>query len=96
MTKYLLREAFSKVIPESTRNRKKLGFPTPVKDWFTKERRGIYETILNNEYIKKNMNLEYIQGLIDGHISKKVDNSRKIYLLLVLALWYDVFITDVK
>jgi asparagine synthase (glutamine-hydrolysing) len=31
-TKYILRKAFSGVIPESTRNRKKLGFPTPVRD----------------------------------------------------------------
>lgn len=96
VTKYLLREAFKAVIPESTRNRKKLGFPTPVKDWFTKERQDVYKIILNNEYIKANMNLDYIQNLIDNHVTKKVDNSRKIYSLLVLSLWYDVFITNSK
>ncbi|MEK7147708.1 MAG: asparagine synthase (glutamine-hydrolyzing), partial [Patescibacteria group bacterium] len=29
VTKYLLREAFKSILPESTRKRKKLGFPTP-------------------------------------------------------------------
>lgn len=93
ITKYLLREAFSFIIPESTRNRKKLGFPTPVRDWFTKERVDLYKTILENEYIKSHMDINYIQNLIKAHVSKKVDNSRKIYALLVLAIWYDIFIT---
>ncbi|TSC70728.1 MAG: asparagine synthase (glutamine-hydrolysing), partial [Parcubacteria group bacterium Gr01-1014_46] len=93
VTKYLLREAFKDIIPESTRNRRKLGFPTPVKDWFTTGRKEIYDIILNNEYIKSHMNVYRIQNLINEHLSKKADNSRKIYTLLMLALWYDVFIS---
>ncbi len=96
VTKYLLREAFKNVIPESTRNRRKLGFPTPVKDWFTAERKEIYETILDNEYIKSHLNVDYIKTLINEQVTKKADNSRKIYTLLVLALWYNVFIKRVR
>ncbi len=92
VTKYFLRKAFEKTIPESTRNRKKLGFPTPIRDWFTNERKDLYFIILNNEYIKSHMDTVYIQGMIKDHTSKKIDNSRKIYLLLMLALWYDTFI----
>ncbi|MBA3733296.1 asparagine synthase (glutamine-hydrolyzing) [Patescibacteria group bacterium] len=92
VTKYLLREAFQKIIPENTRNRKKLGFPTPIRDWFTKDRTDVYDTILDNEYINTHLNTKNIRNLIDEHIAKKVDNSRKIYLLLMLAIWYDVFI----
>jgi asparagine synthase (glutamine-hydrolysing) len=92
VTKYLLREAFKSVVPESTRNRRKLGFPTPVKDWFTAERGEIYETILENEYIKTHMDTAYIQRIISDHVAKKADNSRKIYLLLMLSLWYNTFI----
>ncbi len=94
VTKYLLREAFKTVIPESTRNRKKLGFPTPIANWLTADRQEVYDTILNNPYIKTRMNTDYIQNLITDHTSKKSDNSRKIYLLLMLALWYDVFVTE--
>ncbi len=90
-TKHILREAFRKIIPESTRNRKKLGFPTPVRNWFTKERQNEYNIILHNEYIKSHLDIVQIQKLIDDHVSKKIDNSRKIYLLLMLAHWYDVF-----
>jgi len=94
VTKYLLREAFKDVVPEETRNRKKLGFPTPVRDWFTADRQNIYDTILKNPYIKEKMDTTYIQKLISDHTSKRADNSRKIYALLMLALWYDVFIIN--
>ncbi len=92
VSKYILREAFKNVIPETTRNRRKLGFPTPVKDWFTGDKKEIYRKILENNYISSNMNIEYIMEIIKQHVDKKADNSRKIYTLLVLALWYDVFI----
>lgn len=95
-TKYILREAFNRVIPESTRNRRKLGFPTPIRDWMTEESTGIYDSILNNKYIQNKLDLEYIKSLISDHIEAKKDNSRKIYTLLMLALWYDTFIADTK
>lgn len=92
VTKYLLREAFKNVIPESTRNRRKLGFPTPVKDWFTKDRQDVYDTILENEYMKKHFNMYRVKNIIDDHLAGKSENSRKIYTLLILSLWYNVFI----
>lgn len=92
VTKYLLREAFKSVLPEETRKRRKLGFPTPVREWFTKERKDIYDTILNNSYIKSRFNTKEIERIIDDHVNKVTDNSRKIYLLLLLAIWYNTFI----
>lgn len=91
-TKYLLREAFTKLIPESTRNRRKLGFPTPIKDWMTAESMGIYDSILQNAYIQEKLDTDHIKKLIVDHVEGKKDNSRKIYTLLMLALWYDTFI----
>mgnify|MGYP001614322100 CR=1 FL=1 len=91
-TKYLLREAFKSVLPESTRKRKKLGFPTPIREWFTRDRGDLYKTILENEYIKSHFNTKNIEKLIEEHVTKSMDNSRKIYLLLQLAIWYNTFI----
>ncbi len=91
-TKYLFREAFKNIIPESTRNRRKLGFPTPIRDWFTVDQTEIYKTILENKYVMEHLDTMQIQKLIDNHTSKRADNSRKIYLLLMLALWYNVCI----
>lgn len=104
VTKYILREAFKNVIPEETRNRKKLGFPTPIRDWLKAEHlyavgsgkntQNVYETILNNRYIKEHMEMSIIEDIIDQHIAGKSDNSRKIYTLLMLAIWYNVFVEN--
>jgi asparagine synthase (glutamine-hydrolysing) len=94
VTKYLLREAFRSVLPESARTRKKLGFPTPVREWFTAERKWIYELILANTYIKSRFNLAEIETLIREQLEKKADHSRKLYLLLILAIWYNTFIEE--
>ncbi len=95
VTKYLLREAFASVLPESTRNRKKLGFPTPVREWFTPERSWIATLILENEYVRSHFNLEAVESLFKDHFEKKADNSRKIYLLLILSIWYNTFIAEI-
>ena len=91
-TKYLLRESVRGVIPESTRNRKKLGFPIPIRNWLTRERNDIYDQIISNSYIKKNMDTVEIEKLIKDHIDGWSDNSRKIYLLLMLAIWHEIFL----
>lgn len=94
-TKYLLREAMKGIIPEKNRKKKKLGFPVPLKEWFRDKNNGyIFDVIRNNEYIKEKFNKEAIEQLISDHISGKKDNSRKIYLLFSLAIWYNVFIKE--
>lgn len=90
-TKYTLRKAFSKIIPEGTRLRRKLGFPTPVRYWLNKDATAIYDVIRDSSYIKSRMNMDEVQNVILKHTSGKKDWSRKIYLLYILALWHSVF-----
>ena len=96
VTKYLLRQSVKEVVPEATRNRKKLGFPIPLRSWFTAERKGLYDKIISNSYIQKNMDVALIEKLIKEHIDGRNDNSRKIYLLLILAIWYEIFFSSEK
>lgn len=91
-TKYALRKAFESILPKTTAERKKLGFPTPIKHWLAKDPEEIMRIIVNNKYISNNFNLEYINTLAQDHIRGKSDNSRKIYILLMLALWYNQYI----
>jgi asparagine synthase (glutamine-hydrolysing) len=91
-TKYILRKAFESVLPKETSSRKKLGFPTPIKQWLKEKPEEISNLILNNTYIKKKFNIEYVKALIENHTHGKVDNARKIYILLMFALWYNTFI----
>lgn len=91
VTKYLLRQSVKGIVPESTRNRKKLGFPIPIRKWLTRERNDIYNQITSNSYIRKNMDIAEIEKIIKDHIDGKSDNSRKIYILLTLSIWHKIF-----
>ncbi len=91
-TKYLLRKVADRILTHEIARRKKLGFPTPVGKWFDASQVSLYARITKNKYICEHFNVEIIQNLIDDHIAGRADNARKIYLLLLLALWYDIFI----
>ncbi len=81
-TKYLLREAMKGIIPEINRKREKLGFPVPIKEWIKKDS-GLLKKIKKNNYIKEYFKIEEIE---------KINEPRKIYLLFILSIWYNVFI----
>lgn len=91
-TKYILRKAFETILPEETSARKKLGFPTPIRHWLRERPDDVMNIIRKNNYIKEKLDLNYIEQLAEEHQQNKADHSRKIYILLMLALWYDVFI----
>lgn len=91
-TKYILRQAFKGILPQETSERKKLGFPTPMKQWLRERPDDVMRMIRNSTYITDHMDMTYIEKLASDHHAHKADNSRKIYLLLMLALWYDLYI----
>lgn len=91
-TKYILRKAFESILPKTTANRKKLGFPTPIKQWLKKQPEKVMSIIKENPYIREKFDASYIEQLESEHISGKKDNARKIYVLLMFALWYNTFI----
>jgi asparagine synthase (glutamine-hydrolysing) len=93
-TKYILRKAFESILPKTTAGRKKLGFPTPMRDWLKKRPQDIMRIIRNNTYINTHFETEYIESLLNNHLNGKADNARKIYVLLMLALWYNQYIAS--
>ncbi|MCF7865071.1 MAG: asparagine synthase (glutamine-hydrolyzing) [Candidatus Pacebacteria bacterium] len=95
-TKYILRKAFESVLPKTTANRKKLGFPTPIKQWLKKQPEEVMNVIKSNTYIKEKFDMQYIEQMEQEHTSGKKDNARKIYILLMFALWYNTFIPKHK
>lgn len=91
-SKILLREAFDDIVPEHVVQKKKLGFPTPIRVWL-KEDLGVYvretiETADVNKYIEKSYALE----MLHKHIKGEGDYSRKVWTIFVFCLWHKIFI----
>jgi len=89
-TKKAFRDVAGKVLDSKVSDKKKLGFPVPIREWMKEE--DIYNLIkakiLDSE---KFFNVRQVLKLLDEHKEGKKDNSRKIWTIYVFLLWYDVY-----
>ena len=93
-SKYLLKRAFSPLLPREILNRKKMGFGVPIDRWLRNELKDLtYDILLENRTIQRGLfRREAVQLLIDEHMAKHADHSYRIWTLLFLELWYRMFI----
>lgn len=93
MTKFILKKAFSDLLPEAILKRKKMGFAVPVSRWFKKElKEYVYEILMDSRTLNRGyFRREGIERLLDEHIASRYDHSAKIWALLILEIWFRVF-----
>ena len=91
-SKVLLREAFEDIIPKHVVEKKKLGFPTPIRVWLKEDLGKVVRKTIIDPRIDKFINKDYAIKLLDEHISGKKDNSRKIWTIFMFSLWHQIFI----
>jgi asparagine synthase (glutamine-hydrolysing) len=90
--KVLLREAFADKLPSQVFNRGKQGFGIPVSAWF----RGplaswTREILIGSENVLGTwFNPKAVQLLLDEHQSGRVDHGKRIYALVMLAMWLQI------
>jgi asparagine synthase (glutamine-hydrolysing) len=90
-TKWLLRRAFRGRLPQSTELRQKLGFPTPMRRWITQDPNAMLALIRDNPRLGELVDMAFVEELASKHAEGKIDASRRILLLLMLAGWLDAF-----
>jgi asparagine synthase (glutamine-hydrolysing) len=91
-TKLLLREAFKNIVPKHVVDRKKLGFPTPIRVWLKSELGEVVKNTINDSKVDKYINKSYVMNLLDEHLKDKKDNSRKIWTIFIFCLWHQIYI----
>ncbi len=93
-TKAILRDAFSDMMPKATNIRPKLGFPTPWHNWLQKDHSVVQHTLLESSFIKDICHTVEIEKLFSPFALQDRFVGRRIFVLLMLALWYDVYIKN--
>lgn len=91
-TKYILRKAAEGIVPEHVLNRKKLGFPVPIRHWLKNEMNEWAKTIIRESNTDHLFNKSYVLNLLEDHCQGKADNSRKIWTVLIFMIWHQVYI----
>ncbi len=89
-TKYILKKAVENILPTDIIYRRKQGFAAPVEEWLRKEWRQYAQNEIMNSYFVQNsiFNKKYVEKLIAEHHSHKSNNSKQIFALLMLSLWW--------
>ena len=89
-TKYAFREVCKEALPEKWADKKKLGFPVPIREWIKEE--DIYNDIYKkfseaSEFFKP----KEIIKLLEEHKNGERDNSRKIWTIYSFLIWYQEY-----
>lgn len=91
-TKYAMRIAALKACPPQTANKKKLGFPVPIRVWLKEDK---YYNIVKKKFTSPNaerfFNTEKLVELLDEHKAGHYDYSRKIWTVFTFLVWYEVY-----
>lgn len=96
-TKYAMRMAAMKRLPENTAQKKKLGFPVPTRVWLRdKKYYGIVKSAFLSETAEKFFNCEELLRFLDDHYNGKWDNSRKIWTIYIFIVWYDIYFGELN
>lgn len=94
-TKYAMRIAALKACPPQTANKKKLGFPVPIRVWLKEDK---YYNIVKEKFTspeaQQYFNTDILVGLLDDHRAGKYDYSRKIWTVFSFLVWYDVYFKE--
>ena len=91
-TKYAFRMAAKNVLPDDTANRRKLGFPVPIRIWLKEDKyyKKVKEAFIS-EGAKKFFKTDKLVDILDRHRDGKADYSRKIWTVYMFLLWYQIY-----
>lgn len=94
-TKYAMRKAAVRHLPEATAEKEKLGFPVPTRVWLRDEK---YYNVVKRKFqgktAQKFFNTEALIHWLDEHFSGKEDNSRRVWTVYVFLVWYDIYFDE--
>lgn len=94
-TKKALRLAARKNTPKASTERRKLGFPVPIRVWLREEK--YYEKVkevLLRPYMTRYFRQEEMLRLLNDHYRQKRDYSRKLWCLYCFGIWYGEFFEE--
>ena len=88
--KFLLKEAFRKLVGDDVLTRKKHGFTVPLNGWFRKELREMAETaIFQTEQMPLFFSMPALRKIWTQHQEKTRDHGTLLWTIFMFALWLE-------
>ena len=94
-TKFAMRKAALRRMPEKWADKKKLGFPVPTRVWLKQEE--YYQRVkaaFTGAEAEQFFHTEKLVKLLDDHKAGKADNSRRVWTVYTFLVWYKEFFVE--
>jgi asparagine synthase (glutamine-hydrolysing) len=91
--KYIVKKAAEDLLPHDIIYRKKMGFPTPLRQWLQGEKDGgVSSTLLRRGgFLGTYLDLHVVEDLLSRHRGGAIDATDRIWRLLNLQIWGEMF-----
>ena len=94
MTKYILRQAAAKYLPEEVYRRPKLGFPVPIAAWIKDHYRPHLEDIFRGGAAAEYFNTTVLEDMLKRHCRGQGDYGRRLWTVTVFLLWHSLYLEN--
>ncbi|MGK9181565.1 asparagine synthase (glutamine-hydrolyzing) [Priestia filamentosa] len=88
-TKYILRKAARGIVPDHVLDRRKLGFPVPIRVWLKDELYDWAFKLITESDVDHLFDKKELTALLSQHAANKGDYSRKLWTILMFLMWYN-------
>lgn len=96
-TKYALRCASEKVVPNEWAKRPKKGFPVPFSIWIKEDKYyNIVKSLLEEKFVKEFFDQDKLLNMLEKHYNNVENNGRKIYTVLSFLIWYKKYFIELN
>ncbi|MCH5352656.1 MAG: asparagine synthase (glutamine-hydrolyzing) [Acutalibacter sp.] len=94
-TKFAMRKAALRRMPEKWAGKKKLGFPVPTRVWLKEDKYyDIVKQEFQSEVAEQFFHTAALVKLLDDHKNGKADNSRRVWTVYTFLIWYRQFFPE--
>ncbi|WP_017380438.1 asparagine synthase (glutamine-hydrolyzing) [Paenisporosarcina sp. TG-14] len=88
-TKYAFRLAAGRALPKESANRKKIGFPVPIRHWIREEKYYVkIKSHFESPQAEQFFDQQEIMALLNSHYEGKKNNARKIWTIFMFLIWH--------
>ena len=92
-TKYALRQALKQIVPAHVLNRRKLGFPVPMKYWLAgDELYGWAKDQITASQTDDLFDKSAVLAMLEEHRRGEAEHSRRLWTIISFMIWHGIFV----
>lgn len=97
-SKWALRQAMARIVPPHVLNRRKLGFPVPIRHWLAgDELYGWAQDVIRSSQAGQYVDLPAVEAMLAQHrvtmqTGSGLDHSRRLWTVLAFLIWFGIFV----